>query len=154
MQFERGWKWAATAAAVVLLAACGGGGSSAPAGSASCDVASQKDWLRGYMLDWYYWSGSSPNPDPAGYATLDAYFDALKFTSYPGPRGPIDPWSGYVDSVTYNRFFAEGRPTSILKRMIAPAEVAALVAYVCSARASATTGAALRVEGGVVSTMC
>lgn len=52
------------------------------------------------------------------------------------------------------RFFAEGRPTSILKRMIDPAEVAALVAYVCSARASATTGAALRVEGGVVSTMC
>jgi len=52
------------------------------------------------------------------------------------------------------RFFTEGRPTSILKRMIAPAEVAALVAYVCSARASATTGAALRVEGGVVSTIC
>ncbi len=52
------------------------------------------------------------------------------------------------------RFFAEGRPTSILKRMIDPAEVAALVAYVCSARASATTGAALRVDGGVVSTIC
>lgn len=52
------------------------------------------------------------------------------------------------------RFFAEGRPTSILKRMIDPAEVAALVAYVCSSRASATTGAALRVEGGVVSTIC
>lgn len=52
------------------------------------------------------------------------------------------------------RFFAEGRPTSILKRMIDPAEVAALVAYVCSPRASATTGAALRVEGGIVSTIC
>lgn len=52
------------------------------------------------------------------------------------------------------RFFAEARPTSILKRMIDPAEVAALVAYVCSPRAAATTGAALRVEGGVVSTMC
>lgn len=51
------------------------------------------------------------------------------------------------------RFFAAGRPTSIIKRMIDPAEVAALVAYVCSARASATTGAALRVEGGVVSTI-
>ena len=51
------------------------------------------------------------------------------------------------------RFFAEARPTSILKRMIDPAEVAALVAYVCSARASATTGAALRVEGGIVSTI-
>ena len=52
------------------------------------------------------------------------------------------------------RFFAEGRPTSIIKRMIDPAEVAALVAYVCSARAAATTGAALRVDGGVVSTIC
>ena len=52
------------------------------------------------------------------------------------------------------RFFAEGRPTSISKRMIVPAEVAAMVAYVCSARAAATTGAALRVEGGIVSTIC
>ena len=51
------------------------------------------------------------------------------------------------------RFFAEARPTSILKRMIEPAEVAALVAYVCSDRASATTGAALRVEGGIVPTI-
>lgn len=109
MSVERVWKWTAMAAAVVLLAACGGGGGGAPAGSASCDLASQKDWLRGYMLDWYYWSSSSPNPEPAGYATLDAYFDALMFTNYPGPRGPVDPWSGYVDSVTYKRFFAEGR---------------------------------------------
>ena len=53
-----------------------------------------------------------------------------------------------------HRFFAEARPTSIIKRMIDPAEVAALVAYVCSARAAATTGAALRVEGGIVSTIC
>ena len=52
------------------------------------------------------------------------------------------------------RFFAEGRPTSILKRMIDPSEVAALVTYVCSPRAAATTGAALRVEGGIVSTIC
>lgn len=51
-------------------------------------------------------------------------------------------------------FFAAARPTSILKRLIEPAEVAALVAYICSARASATNGAALRVEGGVVSSMC
>lgn len=52
------------------------------------------------------------------------------------------------------RFFAEARPTSILKRFIEPAEVAALVAYVCSPRSAATNGAALRVDGGVVSTMC
>lgn len=52
------------------------------------------------------------------------------------------------------RFFAEVRPTSILKRLIEPAEVASLVTYICSERASATNGAALRVEGGVVSSMC
>lgn len=52
-----------------------------------------------------------------------------------------------------SHFFANVRPTSILKRMADPSEVAALVTYVCSERASATNGAALRVDGGVVSTM-
>ena len=52
------------------------------------------------------------------------------------------------------RFFADARPTSILKRMIDPSEIAALVTYVCSPRASATNGAALRVEGGIISSMC
>ena len=52
------------------------------------------------------------------------------------------------------RFFAEARPTSLLKRFIDPTEVAALVTYVCSPRAAATNGAALRVEGGILSSMC
>jgi NAD(P)-dependent dehydrogenase (short-subunit alcohol dehydrogenase family) len=47
-------------------------------------------------------------------------------------------------------FFTHARPTSLLQRFIEPAEVAALVAYVCSPRAAATNGAALRVDGGVV----
>jgi NAD(P)-dependent dehydrogenase (short-subunit alcohol dehydrogenase family) len=47
-------------------------------------------------------------------------------------------------------FFKHARPTSLLQRFIDPTEVAALVAYVCSPRASATNGAALRVDGGVV----
>lgn len=68
--------------------------------------------------------------------------------------GKLAAESGISLDEMERRFFAEGRPTSIIKRMIDPAEVAALVAYVCSARASATTGAALRVEGGVVSTIC
>lgn len=46
--------------------------------------------------------------------------------------------------------FREIRPSSLLKRLATVDEVAALVAYVCSAQASATTGAALRVDGGVV----
>jgi NAD(P)-dependent dehydrogenase (short-subunit alcohol dehydrogenase family) len=50
-------------------------------------------------------------------------------------------------------FFAHGRPTSILKRFIEPGEVASMVAYLCSPRAAATNGAALRVEGGIVRTI-
>ncbi|MBS0389603.1 MAG: SDR family oxidoreductase [Proteobacteria bacterium] len=52
------------------------------------------------------------------------------------------------------RFFREARPTSLVKRCVDPAEVAALVAYVCSPLSAATTGAALRVEGGILSSMC
>ncbi|MCM2297636.1 SDR family oxidoreductase [Rhodoferax sp.] len=47
-------------------------------------------------------------------------------------------------------FFKFARPTSLLQRFIAPAEVAAMVAYVCSPRSAATNGAALHVEGGVI----
>jgi NAD(P)-dependent dehydrogenase (short-subunit alcohol dehydrogenase family) len=47
-------------------------------------------------------------------------------------------------------FFRDVRPSSLLKRFASVEEVAALVTYVCSAPASATTGAALRVDGGVV----
>ncbi|MFL5401941.1 MAG: SDR family NAD(P)-dependent oxidoreductase [Gemmatimonadales bacterium] len=59
--------------------------------------------------------------------------------------------SGGVDRATVERqFFQTARPSSILQRFATPDEVAAMIAYVCSTRASATTGAALRVDGGVV----
>ena len=47
-------------------------------------------------------------------------------------------------------FFDKVRPTSLIKRFSTPEEIASLVAYVASPLASATTGAALRVDGGVV----
>jgi NAD(P)-dependent dehydrogenase (short-subunit alcohol dehydrogenase family) len=47
-------------------------------------------------------------------------------------------------------FFRTVRPSSLLKRFATPEEVAAMVVYVCSPMASATNGAALRVDGGVV----
>jgi NAD(P)-dependent dehydrogenase (short-subunit alcohol dehydrogenase family) len=47
-------------------------------------------------------------------------------------------------------FFARARPTSLIKRFATTEEVAAMVAYLASPLASATTGAALRVDGGVV----
>ena len=56
-----------------------------------------------------------------------------------------------VDAASVEReFFSSARPSSLLRRFASPDEVAAMIAYVCSAPASATTGAALRVDGGVV----
>jgi NAD(P)-dependent dehydrogenase (short-subunit alcohol dehydrogenase family) len=47
-------------------------------------------------------------------------------------------------------FFESVRPSSVIKRFATTEEVANLIVYVVSAAASATTGAALRVDGGVV----
>ena len=47
-------------------------------------------------------------------------------------------------------FFQTVRPASLLKRFATPEEVASLAVYVCSPLSSATNGAALRVDGGVV----
>ncbi|MBW4633488.1 MAG: SDR family oxidoreductase [Iphinoe sp. HA4291-MV1] len=47
-------------------------------------------------------------------------------------------------------FFKNARPTSLIKRFATTDEVAAMVVYLSSPVASATNGAALRVDGGVV----
>jgi NAD(P)-dependent dehydrogenase (short-subunit alcohol dehydrogenase family) len=53
-------------------------------------------------------------------------------------------------SVVEKEFFETVRPSSLLKRFATTDEVAALVAFVASPLSSATNGAALRVDGGVV----
>ena len=50
-------------------------------------------------------------------------------------------------------FLAENRPSNLLGRFAEPEEVANLVVYAASPQASATTGSALRVDGGTVETI-
>ena len=54
-----------------------------------------------------------------------------------------------VDEAAAN-FVRQHRPTSLLQRFATVDEVASMVAYLCSPLASATNGAAVRVDGGVV----
>lgn len=48
------------------------------------------------------------------------------------------------------RTFTERRPASLLQRYATPQEIANLICYVCSKASSATNGAALRADGGIV----
>lgn len=58
--------------------------------------------------------------------------------------------SGQSLEAVFDGFVRAHRPSSVIQRAATVDEVAAMVVYVCSPQASATTGAALRVDGGVV----
>jgi NAD(P)-dependent dehydrogenase (short-subunit alcohol dehydrogenase family) len=61
--------------------------------------------------------------------------------------------SGLSMEETAAAFVVKHRPTSLIRRAASMEEVANMVVYVSSIQASATTGAALRVDGGVVDTI-
>lgn len=112
---DRAARLLATLTVAVLLVSCGGGGSSAPP-VASCTVSQQQSWLRNYFADWYFWYRLSPSPDPASYASVADYFNALVYPGgnpIPGdPLGsvwPRDRWSGYESTDSFNRFFGDGQ---------------------------------------------
>ena len=58
--------------------------------------------------------------------------------------------SGKTFEQMEKEFFRTMRPSSLIKRFATNEEVANMVVYVASEQASATTGASLRVDGGVV----
>jgi NAD(P)-dependent dehydrogenase (short-subunit alcohol dehydrogenase family) len=59
-----------------------------------------------------------------------------------------------MDEAAFEKeFFKSVRPGSLIKRFARPEEIAAMVVYLCGEPASATTGAAVRVDGGVVHTI-
>lgn len=61
-----------------------------------------------------------------------------------GQSAPVDAMKAAI--IEQNR-------TTLLERFIEPAEIASLVSYLASPRASATNGAAVRVDGGVLTGM-
>lgn len=64
-------------------------------------------------------------------------------------QAEVDRTGKSLESVVAE-FIKMHRPSSIIQRAATTEEVANMIIYVCSAQASATTGAALRVDGGVV----
>ena len=57
-----------------------------------------------------------------------------------------------VDEAAAN-FVKQHRPSSLIQRFASVDEIANMVVYVASKEASATNGAALRAEGGIVNTI-
>ncbi len=58
--------------------------------------------------------------------------------------------TGKSEAEMEHDFFESARPSSLLRRFATPEEVANMIVYVASAAASATNGASVRVDGGVV----
>lgn len=61
--------------------------------------------------------------------------------------------NGQSEDEAAANFVKQHRPTSLLQRFASVDEIANMVVYVASREASATTGAALRAEGGIVNTI-
>ena len=64
--------------------------------------------------------------------------------------GKIAAGRGLPAAQVEQEFIATERPSSLIKRLATVDEVASLAVYLASEQASATTGAAMRVDGGVV----
>ncbi|QGU26639.1 SDR family oxidoreductase [Microbacterium oryzae] len=60
--------------------------------------------------------------------------------------------AGCIDPADVKRGIESGNAASLLERFLEPREIAHLAAYLASPLASATNGAAIRAEGGVLTT--
>lgn len=70
-----------------------------------------------------------------------------------GVQDMVDVSSESEKKEVEKEFFNEARPTSLIQRFADPQEIANMIAYVASPLSSATNGASLRVDGGVVKTI-
>lgn len=86
-----------------LLQACGGGGgdTAPPPTAEACTVANQRQSLRDFMQEQYYWYADMPVPDERA-ATMDAYFQSMLVR-------PLDRFSYSQRTEDYRQVFTEGR---------------------------------------------
>lgn len=94
-----------------------------------------------------------------GLAELTAGTGVTVNAVLPGPT-LSEGVTGFVDQLAADHqksteavkeeFFKTMRPTSIIQRFLQPEEIASMVTYLCSPLASATNGAAIRAEGGLL----
>jgi NAD(P)-dependent dehydrogenase (short-subunit alcohol dehydrogenase family) len=97
-----------------------------------------------------------------GLAELTAGTDVTVNAVLPGPTRSdgIEPFldamaaqEGVPVDQLAAEFVKQHRPTSLLQRFATVDEIANMVVYLCSKEASATNGAPLRVEGGIIRSM-
>lgn len=86
-----------------LLQACGGGGgdTAPPPTADACTIANQRQSLREFMQEQYYWYRDMPAPDERA-ATMDAYFQSMLVR-------PLDRFSYSQPTEDYRQVFTEGR---------------------------------------------
>ncbi|MGY4536586.1 NAD(P)-dependent dehydrogenase (short-subunit alcohol dehydrogenase family) [Mucilaginibacter sp. UYNi724] len=96
-----------------------------------------------------------------GLAELTKHTNVTVNTVLPGPT-MSEGVGDFVKALAKNQgktgdeieteFFSHMRGTSIIKRFIEPTEIASMVTYIASPLSSATNGATLRADGGVIKT--
>lgn len=96
--------------ACALLAACGGGTDSAapeasgyPGAAARCDITGQRNWLRDYLSDQYFWSAQLRVADDAASDMPEYFASLLAF--------PVDRYSFAQSTSSFQQFFGDGRRT-------------------------------------------
>lgn len=95
-------KWWHALAASLLLQACGGGDSPVdPSQPQACSIPEQRQSLREFMQEQYYWYASLRAPDESA-TTMDAYFQSMLYR-------PTDRFSYTQPTADFNQLFTEGR---------------------------------------------
>jgi carboxyl-terminal processing protease len=116
------WRFGTALALVAMLSSCGGGGSGGGGGGApvgavptpppppvasACSLRSRQDWALAQMREWYLFPETLPaNPNPAAYASVEDFIDALTATARAQGR---DRFFTFITSIAEeNAFFNSG----------------------------------------------